>query len=407
MRIRVVFVCVLWLPACAATAGDPAPPYRFAGGEKIRLIVPATVGESIEQLVLDDGSITLPIGGAINIKGKTKTEAEAAATEALGKEAGAKRVYAAIALLDIPPRRVYVWGEVKLPQAILLAPGTPMTLAAALASAGGATGEADLSKVRVYRPGAGGAAGKEEVVNFDASPSGERAGGGLGPVLQAGDVVSVPKGDVFILAGEVAKAGGFNRKELSLSSSDPALLSRVLFGAGGLKPGANRRDIRVIRTGSGGAREVLSVNLDDVLRAGGKSGGDSGGGSPPSGSRKPAPDGAGKGDPADRPTASDDPVLQSGDIVVAVQTGGVAILGRVKLPGVYPLGGESLKLTRLIALAGGFSDFARTSSVLVSRADPKKPPQKVDVEKITKEGGLDKDVDLEDGDLVFVGERML
>jgi len=92
-------------------------PFRFLGGEKIRLIVPKAIGDPIEQLVSDDGYIALPIGGAVNIRGKTIPEAQEVVTEALNKEGNsATRVFGAIAILEVPPRRVYVGGEVKLPR---------------------------------------------------------------------------------------------------------------------------------------------------------------------------------------------------------------------------------------------------------------------------------------------------
>lgn len=369
------------------------PPYRFSGGERVKLIVPVSVGEAIEQLVSVDGWVSLQTGGTVNIRGKTIVEAQTMVSETLEKQSGAKRVYAALALLDLPSQKVFVAGEVKTPQAIAVPSGSSLTLAAALASAGGPTPEADLTRVSIVQDEGG--ASKTSTV--DASRIGQEAGN-LGPQLRPDAVITVPRGDTFILAGEVVKPGSYNRRELSIRSGEDATLTRVLFGGGGLKPTANRRDIRLIRTKKDGAREIFSINLDNATR--------------PSGKKKDAEKSADKiAEAADREDAGEkgpaDPVLQSGDIVLASSAGGVAVLGRVRQPGVYPLGGETLKLTRLLAMAGGFADFAKTSSVIVIRATAPKTPIRVDVGAISKEGAAEKDIDLEDGDLVVVSERLL
>jgi len=384
--------------ACHAVAAEPAPesprpPYRFSGGERVKLIVPVAVGEPIEQLVSVDGWVSLQTGGTVNIRGKTIVEAQTLISETLEKQSGAKRVYAALALLDLPSQKVFVSGEVKTPQAIVVPSGSSLTLAAALASAGGPTPEGDLTRVNIVQD----EGGVQKSTTVDASRIGQESGN-LGPQLRPDAVISVPRGDVFILAGEVVKPGAYNRRELSIRSGEPASLTRVLFGGGGLKPTANRRDIRLIRTAKDGAREIFSINLDSATRPSDK---------------KKADDGK-KAESAKDDKAADadekapvDPVLQNGDIVLASSAGGVAVLGRVRQPGVYPLGGETLKLTRLLAMAGGFADFAKTSAVIVIRASAPKTPIRVDVGAISKDGAAEKDLDLEDGDLVIVAERLL
>ena len=103
-----------------------------------------------------------------------------------------------------------------------------------------------------------------------------------------------------------------------------------------------------------------------------------------------------------------DPVLQDLDILeaspVATVNAGVTLLGRIRSPGVYQISG-SLRLSRLIAQAGGFAEFAKGSAVTLIRAKSKQV-LKVDLEAVIKNGEVDKDVELQDGDIVFVAERM-
>lgn len=383
-----------WSLAGEVEAPVPNAPFRFLGGERVRLIVPKEVGESIEQLVTDDGFISLPGGGApVSIKGKTVSEAHALISELISKESGAKRASAALAIMEIPARKIYVGGEVKLPQAVILPPEGVLSLGAALAAAGGATQEGDVSKVSVTQRGANGV---PETERYDAS---QVAKGGASVNLAPGAVVIVPRGDVFILAGEVAKPGPFSRKELSLAPGEPAYLTRVLYGGGGPKVTANRKDIRVIRTRKDGTREIIPANLDAAVKAA------------EAGKNEAKAAQAAATNTSETPEAKQpqqgDVVLQNGDIVLVGAAGGVVVLGRVKLPGVYPLAGDTLRLSRAIALAGGFSDFAKTSAVTVIRAGASKKPIRVDMSTITRDGDVDKDLELEDGDLVFVSERLL
>jgi polysaccharide export outer membrane protein len=386
-------------PEKPANVTDAA--FRFRGGEKIKIFVPATVGDSFEQIVTSDGMVMLPTGGAVCIMGKTIVEAQSIIKEQLEKESGARRVYAAIAITDIPVRKVYIGGEVRSPTALPLAEGMSLTLAAALAASGGPTGNADLSKVSIVRT----AGGKRKVISVDASGIGRPGNPDVGPELEPGDVVIVPMGDVFILAGEVNKPGAFNRRDLFLEPDEPARISRVLFAGGGLKPNANRKDIRIIRTLQDGSKKVIRVNLDASLGSEERAPTQTSGGN-----TKGAAEAARSAATEERATeaAPDaDPVLLSGDIVLAGGSGGVAVLGKVRMPGVFPLVGETLKLSRAIAMAGGFAEFAKTSSVVVIRASAPRQPIRIDINEITKEGNLDKDLDLGDGDLVFVGERLL
>ncbi|HEY3319165.1 MAG TPA: SLBB domain-containing protein [Planctomycetota bacterium] len=373
--------CLLVLTfAAGAVAQEAADAYRFRGGERVKLFVPAAVGESIEQLVLADGWISLPTGNTINLKGKTLTEAQKLINEELTKQSPARQIYAALALLEIPPHKVYVDGEIKKPQAIVVPPGSSLSLAGALAAAEGLLPDADPTQIEIVQTTL---EGKAVSVTFNASRFSMPGNTDLGPLLQPGAVVTIPRGDVFIVAGEVAKGGSFSRRELGIPFGQPATLTRVLFGSGGLKAAANRRDVRIIRTAKDGSREVLSVNLDISTRATKEQ-------------RPSAPEGP----------AAVDPILQNGDIVVASSAGGVSVLGRVRAPGVYPLQGDKMKLTRALALAGGFADFAKQSAVTVIRAAEPNKPQRVDVSVIAKEGTA-QDLDLEDGDLVIVSERLL
>ncbi|MFH0939949.1 MAG: SLBB domain-containing protein [Planctomycetota bacterium] len=373
----------------------PVNVYRFFGGERIRLIVPATIGQTSDQIVTFDGTFSLPTGSTVNVKGKTLLEAQELVASVLAKESSVKRVIVSIAILELPSLKVYIGGEVRNAQTITLTPGVSLPLAAALAAAGGANLEGDLSRVSVVRYGPDGA---YHALSYDTTKLGLAGNTDLGPILQTGDVITVPRGESFILAGEVNKPGVYTRKDLMIGSSESPRLTRILLAAGGLriadqhgKQLVNRKDIRLIRSRPDGGKDVVWVDFDAAL-----------GGSKP-------PDATVSSDQVqpEQIPANTDPLILGGDIILVGGGGGVAILGKVHQPGIYATGGKTIKLTRLIAQAGGFLDFAKTSSVTVIRASKPKEPIQVNVSSIIKNAALDKDMELEDGDLVFVSERLL
>ncbi|HLX62150.1 MAG TPA: SLBB domain-containing protein [Planctomycetota bacterium] len=371
-----ILILAVRLMAAALHAAEPQPispaaTFRFGGGERIKVFVqPDTIGPALEQQVSIDGYINLPTGGEpLNIRNKTIPEAVALAAARVGKDSGLQKATAGIALLGEPIRSVFVGGDgIKLSQSVQLT-GAPLTLYAAILACGGVAPDGDPTRVSLSRVQDDGSV---KVETFDITHFGEAGKTPtLGPLLAPGDTIKIPRGDVFILAGEVLKPGPLNRRDLGVPVGQPVRVSHLVYASGGLKTGANRKNLRLIRTTKDGKREILSVDLDAK--------------------------------PGDDKAAAADPILQDGDTVVASPTGMIAVLGKVRAAGLYPMNGDTVKLSRAIALAGGFGEFAKTSSVLVLKAGNWLNPIHVDM-SIQK--GF-QDMDLEEGDLVFVPERLL
>jgi protein involved in polysaccharide export with SLBB domain len=98
--------------------------------------------------------------------------------------------------------------------------------------------------------------------------------------------------------------------------------------------------------------------------------------------------------------------------VVGEQTGEwgqVTVLGRVGRPGIVLLGSNGgISLTAAIQEAGGFSDSAKTSDIRISRTSREGRQSRVSVnfEEIGQMGNADADLQLIDGDIVYVPERI-
>ncbi len=94
-------------------------------------------------------------------------------------------------------------------------------------------------------------------------------------------------------------------------------------------------------------------------------------------------------------------VLKYSDRSVNV-TGAVTTAGRIQFPAE-----RGLTISEAIALAGGHTRLADLKKVTLTRRDGKgeAEPKKIDVDAILKGGA--RDVPLEVGDVVFVGERII
>ncbi|MBZ0157689.1 MAG: polysaccharide export protein [Alphaproteobacteria bacterium] len=93
--------------------------------------------------------------------------------------------------------------------------------------------------------------------------------------------------------------------------------------------------------------------------------------------------------------------------ITAVQSQKVVLLGEVKTPGVYTLDYD-LNISEAIARAGGLSDNAKSSAVvLLRREGSKQTTTAVDVKRILDSGDLSGDILLRNGDIVYVPKRTL
>ncbi len=199
----------------------------------------------------------------------------------------------------------------------------------------------------------------------------------------------VPRGPMIVLAGEVLRPGPLNRRELSINPDRPLRVSTAIYLAGGLRTGANRKGVQVFRN-MNGRQVTITVDLDAAEKNNAKP--TAAAGNDPKLNAPPTPTTPANPLSALNQVAEADPVLEDGDVVLVGATGGIPVLGKVRLPSVYPLNGQSIKLSRVLAQAGGFADFAKQSEVIIVKANNPNNPIKIDMSKMQR-GGF-QDVDL-------------
>jgi len=90
----------------------------------------------------------------------------------------------------------------------------------------------------------------------------------------------------------------------------------------------------------------------------------------------------------------------------------ITIVGRVAHPGVQDIPyGERCTVSRVVINAGGFTDFASEKKVKIIRktgaGEKERKEIIVDVAAILKDGELEKDVEVQNGDMIIVPERLV
>jgi len=221
-------------PGQPGAPAAPTPPvsmeYTVVNGDVLNISVLGEPEVSGSFAVAPDGSITLQLVGPIQAAGFTLAQLTSRLTEALKKYIREPQV--AIALGQTGPRPlVYLLGQVNHPGAFPMQPG--WTVAALIASAGGTTGAAALSRAFLMRAAQTLPVDLEQLL-VDGNTSANLP-------LQAGDVVVVPETKArVLLMGGVARPGPY-----LIQPGDH--LVDVLSVAGGTTQGAQIKDIGVIR----------------------------------------------------------------------------------------------------------------------------------------------------------------
>lgn len=88
--------------------------------------------------------------------------------------------------------------------------------------------------------------------------------------------------------------------------------------------------------------------------------------------------------------------------VVEIRSQRVAVLGHVQRPGQYPLDGTALRVTDVLALAGGITESGDNTVVVMTDRNGATERIEVDVPGMYRDGDLSADIELASGDTVFV-----
>ncbi|MCA7963731.1 polysaccharide biosynthesis/export family protein [Burkholderia cenocepacia] len=209
---------------------------------------PPRAADPVAGFVVDDrGNLTFPYAGALQVAGLTAADAQARVKQALGKIYRDPQVTLRVA--SFRSQQVYVDGEVHTPGALPVN-DVPMTLADAIARAGGFTPGADQSDVTIVRDGT--------PVRIDLARLIERHRDPSRIVLRGGDLLRVGARD----SNGVYVMGEVNRPMLALPKRDGRLtLSDALLQAGSINSNtADAAQMFVIRGAQGRTPTVFHLD---------------------------------------------------------------------------------------------------------------------------------------------------
>ena len=258
--VAAILACGLAAGAARAAAGAE---YRLGLGDQVQLsVLQADLDRTLT--VRPDGSVIVPLVGAVPVAGLTVREAEDLIRQRLrlfNREIGD----VSLTVTQYNALRVSVLGAVTRAGEYTFQ--TPPSLWDAVRVAGGTLPTANLSMVRIVREEAGQA--QTEVHDISALVTGQ---GRVEPVtLRAGDTVIVPTREEASAApsANTVQVIGSVLRPGSLQLSEPTALISVLLMAGGTIETSDISSVTWVRPGAGGSRaRATAVDLNDFYRKG-------------------------------------------------------------------------------------------------------------------------------------------
>jgi protein involved in polysaccharide export with SLBB domain len=154
-----VLAMLVWVAGCADRAIAPyptSPPMTSDGGEVlgpgdiIEVVVAGEVDLSHSYQVDEDGTVSFPMIGLVDVVGKSRRQIEIDITNRL-KDGYLKNPQVTVLIKEVRSKRISVFGQVKTPGTFSFSPN--MSVVEAITLAGGFTALAKKNSVRVIRVG--------------------------------------------------------------------------------------------------------------------------------------------------------------------------------------------------------------------------------------------------------------
>jgi polysaccharide export outer membrane protein len=248
---HLLFASLLALTGFTAQA-QAKPDYPLGAGDAIKVQVFQNPDLTIETRVSENGSITYPLIGALQLGGLSLAAAEKKIADALQTGGFIKQPQVNIVLVQIRGNQVSVLGQVNRPGRFPLET-TTTRVSDMLASAGGATplGD-DVTIVTGLRDGKP----YRKQIDIPASLLSGNMDDDI--VLQGGDRIYVHRAPMFYIYGESQRPGSF-RIERSMT-----FMQALALGGGPTARGSERR-LRVHRKAADGSVQQIDVELTDPV----------------------------------------------------------------------------------------------------------------------------------------------
>lgn len=239
---------------CTQASAQAKPDYPLGAGDAIRIQVFQNPDLTIETRVSENGSITYPLIGAVDLGGLSIANSEKKIADALEKGGFIKQPQVNIVLTQIRGNQVSVLGQVNRPGRFPLETANTR-LSDMLAMAGGATPTgADVAIVVGVRNGSS----FRKQIDIASIFLAEKLQDNI--VLQGGDSIYVDRAPMFYIYGEAQRPGAY-RIERGMT-----VMQALALGGGPTARGTESR-LRLSRQASDGTTNKTTPQLTDTVQA--------------------------------------------------------------------------------------------------------------------------------------------
>jgi polysaccharide export outer membrane protein len=236
----------------AAGSSQAKPDYPLGAGDAIKIQVFQNPDLTIETRVSENGSITYPLIGAVQLGGLGIAAAEKRIADALRTGDFIKQPQVNIVLLQIRGNQVSVLGQVNRPGRFPLETANTR-LSDMLANAGGATASGDDVAIVV---GVRNGQTFRKQIDIASIFLAEKLQDDI--VLQGGDSIYVHRAPMFYIYGEAQRSGAY-RVERGMT-----VMQALALGGGPTVRGSEKR-LRLHRKAADGSVEQINPNLTDPV----------------------------------------------------------------------------------------------------------------------------------------------
>ncbi|MCF6151596.1 MAG: hypothetical protein E3K38_04755 [Candidatus Kuenenia stuttgartiensis] len=356
--VLISIVCCLFLIPAHGFSGEGNGEYRVRPGDMIRISVLENEDIQSRMPVANDGAISFPYLGNINVGGMTLEEIKNTVTD--GLSAGyIKYPVVSVTLESSESPQFFVYGEVQNPGKFILDENT--TVLMALSQAGGVTPDGLYGSIKLRRKQTEKTEYEEISVNL------KDENGDLS--VKDEDIVIVERNKIFYVCGKIGRPGRYTLEH-------NMTVIKAISLAGGITSEGLYGDVLIRRQNKdSGEYEDIEINLKGYTEAGALTG-----------NLQIMPD----------------------DVITVGENKNFFVYGEVMQPGKFVLE-DNITVLKAISLAGGFSRYGSQDKVKILRQVRNKAEYesiRVDIKGAVK-GSADKDIRLKPDDIVVVSEGLL
>jgi polysaccharide export outer membrane protein len=227
--------------------------YRVGPGDRLSVSVLQMPDMKTSVRVSQQGAISLPLIGAVQVSGLSSSEIEKRLADEL-RRTYVRDPQVSVQVEEIESHPISVVGAVAEPGTFQVR--GPMHLLAVLSLAKGVTDTAG-NRVLVVR-----ADQAATPIDLDLKQLLESGDPALNVVVNPGDVVKVPAASMIYIVGEFKKPGAF-----PMPRGDRLTVLRAMALGEGLSPMAAKKDAVIMRTDATGKQTEIEIRLDRIIKA--------------------------------------------------------------------------------------------------------------------------------------------